>query len=53
MPSEKVLLAKQQQVAELTEKIKGASAGVLVNYVGINVEDDTKLRTELREAGVE
>ena len=53
MPSEKVLLAKQQQVAELTEKIKGATAGVLVNYIGINVEDDTKLRKELRENGVE
>lgn len=53
MPSEKILLAKQQQVAELTEKIKAASAGVLVNYIGINVADDTRLRKELREAGVE
>ena len=53
MPSEKVLLAKQQQVAELTEKIKAAPAGVLVNYIGINVADDTRLRRELREAGVE
>ena len=53
MPSEKVLLAKQQQVADLIEKIKSAPAGVLVNYIGINVEDDTKLRRELREAGVE
>lgn len=53
MPSEKVLLAKQQLVADLTEKIKAAPAGVLVNYIGINVEDDTKLRRELREAGVE
>ena len=53
MPSEKVLLAKQQQVAELTEKIKGATAGVLVNYSGISVADDTALRKELRENGVE
>ncbi len=53
MPSEKVLKAKQQLVADLTEKIKAAPAGVLVNYIGINVEDDTKLRRELREAGVE
>ena len=29
------------------------SAGVLVDYKGINVEDDTKLRRQLREAGVE
>lgn len=53
MPSEKVLLAKQQLVADLTEKIKSAPAGVLVNYIGINVADDTRLRRELREAGVE
>lgn len=53
MPSEKILQEKKQVVAELTEKIKGATAGVLVDYKGINVADDTKLRKELREAGVE
>ena len=53
MPSEKVLQAKKQIVADLVEKIKAAPAGVLVNYIGINVEDDTKLRRELREANVE
>ena len=34
-------------------KLKNAAAGVLVDYKGINVADDTKLRKELREAGVE
>ncbi len=53
MPSEKVLQEKKQLVAELIEKIKSAPAGVLVNYIGINVADDTRLRRELREAGVE
>ncbi|MBQ9937504.1 MAG: 50S ribosomal protein L10 [Oscillospiraceae bacterium] len=53
MPSEKTLQSKKQIVAELTEKIKNAPAGVLVNYIGINVADDTRLRRELREAGVE
>lgn len=53
MPSEKVLQAKKQVVADLVEKIKAAPAGVLVNYIGINVEDDTKLRRELREANVD
>ena len=53
MPSEKILQTKQQLVAELTEKIKGAVAGVIVDYKGINVEQDTKMRKELREAGVE
>ena len=53
MPNAKVLGEKQAQVAALTEKIKNASAGVLVDYKGISVEDDTKLRRELRNAGVE
>lgn len=53
MPSEKVLQAKQQIVADLKEKLEGAVAGVVVDYKGITVADDTKLRAELRAAGVE
>ncbi|MCI8648958.1 MAG: 50S ribosomal protein L10 [Anaerotruncus sp.] len=53
MPSEKILERKKQVVAELSEKIRAAAAGVVVDYKGINVADDTKLRKELREAGVE
>ena len=53
MPSQAILEQKQKYVAELTEKLRGACAGVVVDYKGINVEDDTKLRKELREAGVE
>ena len=53
MPSEKVLELKKQQVADLKEKISSSCAGVLVSYQGINVADDTKLRKELREAGVD
>ncbi len=53
MPSEKILSEKQAFVAELREKMQGAVAGVVVDYMGINVADDTKLRKELREAGVE
>ena len=52
MPSEKILEAKKQQVAELKERLEGSVAGVLVNYSGISVADDTKLRKELRENGV-
>ena len=52
MPSEKVLAAKQEKVAKLTDLIKNSAAGVLVDYKGITVEEDTKLRKELREAGV-
>ncbi len=53
MPSEKILLAKKEQVATLKDKMQSSVAGVVVNYQGINVADDTKLRKELREAGVE
>jgi large subunit ribosomal protein L10 len=53
MPSSKILAEKQQAVADLAEKLKVAQAGVLVNYSGITVEDDTKLRAALRNAGVE
>ena len=52
MPSEKILNQKKQFVTELTEVLKGAAAGVLVDYRGITVEDDTKLRSKFREAGV-
>ena len=52
MPSEKVLELKKQKVADLSAQLKNACAGVVVDYKGINVADDTKLRKELREAGV-
>ena len=53
MPSEKILEQKKQQVAQLVEAFKNANVGVLVNYEGITVEKDTKLRKQLREAGCE
>lgn len=53
MPNAKVLEQKKAQVASLVEKIKNSPAGILVDYKGINVADDTALRKELREAGVE
>lgn len=53
MPSTAILEKKKQMVADLSERIKSSCAGVIVDYKGINVEDDTKLRKELREAGVE
>ena len=53
MPNAAVLEKKQQQVAAIAEKISAAVTGVIVDYKGINVADDTALRKELREAGVE
>ena len=53
MPSQKVLEQKQKIVADLVERLNNSCAGVIVDYRGIPVVDDTKLRKELREAGVE
>lgn len=53
MASEKILNAKKEAVAALIERLKNSAAGVLVDYKGITVEDDTALRKEMREAGVE
>ncbi len=53
MPNAKVLSEKQAIVATLTDSIKAASSGVLVDYKGITVAEDTALRAELRENGVE
>ena len=50
MPSEKILAQKKALVEQLAEKFKNSCAGVFVEYKGITVEDDTKLRKELREA---
>ena len=43
---------KKPVVAEISEHIKDAQSVVLVAYSGINVEQDTALRKELREAGI-
>jgi len=53
MPSEKILMQKQQLVADLSEKLKTAAAGVFVDYCGLTVEQDTALRNKLREANIE
>lgn len=53
MPSEKILSEKQAYVAALKDKISNSVSGVIVDYKGITVADDTKLRRDLREAGVE
>ena len=53
MPNAKVLEAKQALVAELSAKIADSVAGVVVDFSGTTVADDTALRKELREAGIE
>ena len=53
MPNAKVLSEKQAIVAALTAKLQSAAAGVLVDYKGITVAEDTALRAELRKNNVE
>ncbi len=53
MASAKILEQKQAIVQSLADQMKNAAGGVLVNCQGITVEADTKLRAELRNAGVE
>ena len=53
MPNAKILSEKQAIVAELTEKLQNAAAGVIVDYKGITVAEDTELRAKMREACVD
>ena len=53
MPNAKILEQKKAVVESLTDKMGRSVSGVLVKYQGITVEDDTKLRAELRKANVE
>lgn len=51
MPSKKILDEKKKVVTALAEEIKKANVGILVDYKGISVADDTKLRKDLRVGG--
>lgn len=53
MPNAKVLSEKQAVVEALTERLQKAGCGILVDYKGITVAEDTELRTELRRDEVE
>ena len=52
MPNAKILKEKEAVVEKLSKRMKSAVTGVLVDYKGISVDADTKLRVELRNAGV-
>ena len=43
---------KQPVVEEISNLLKDAKSAVLVDYRGLTVEQDTALRKQLREAGV-
>lgn len=52
MPNAQVLESKKAVVAALENQLKSAQGGVLVDYTGITVEQDTQLRNKLRTAGI-
>ncbi len=43
---------KQPVIDEIKGQVDGAKSAVLVDYRGLTVEEDTKLRKNLREAGI-
>ncbi len=53
MPNAKVLESKKAVVEALSGKMKEATSIVFVDYKGITVAQDTELRKQFREAGVE
>lgn len=53
MPNEITLALKKEAVEALKEKLQKSAAGVLVDYRGLTVEEDTKLRAKFREANVD
>ena len=53
MPNAKVLESKKAVVETLTGKIKESTAVVFIDYKGISVAQDTELRKQFRDAGVE
>ncbi len=53
MPNAKVLSEKQAIVAGLAAQLKASAAGVIVDYKGVTVAEDTALRAEMRKNGVQ
>ena len=51
MVKESVMNAKQAEVAEVAEDLKKSSTVVVVDYLGLTVEEVTEYRKQLREAG--
>lgn len=49
----KIKQAKQAVIADIQEKIESAQSVVLVNYIGLNVEEVSELRNQFRAVNVE
>ena len=53
MASKEVLELKQKQVEDIKAKISAAKSLVIIDYMGLNVAEDTAFRKQLRDAGVD
>ena len=53
MASDKILEKKKQQVQKINEKLINSGSFILADYRGLTVEQDTKLRAEMRKEGIE
>ena len=53
MPNAKVLAQKQEDAKNLKEKFDKSKLVILADYRGINVEDITRIRADLRKANCE
>ncbi|MDR1101233.1 MAG: 50S ribosomal protein L10 [Clostridiales bacterium] len=52
MPNKKVLASKKKTVKDLAALMQSAKIGVLVDYRGLTVAEDTELRNKFRAEGV-
>lgn len=48
-----VILKKQEEVREVAQDLQTAASVVVVDYLGLTVEEVTNLRKQLRESGVQ
>ena len=53
MPSQEHLEQKQAIISEISEKMDKASSVVIIDYIGITVEEANTMRGRLRDAGVD
>lgn len=53
MANPRIIAGKKAKVEQLAKRIKESKLVLLANYCGINVEQDTELRREVRKAGGE
>ncbi|TPR12531.1 50S ribosomal protein L10 [Apilactobacillus timberlakei] len=52
MPKKAVIDAKAKRVEAVTEKFNNATSAIIINYRGLNVEEVTDLRKQLRDSNV-